>query len=74
MEIIFLCSMISQLRNSEICQLHMHIGVIWPRCVNIGNRPVIGTTMKGCQVRDWIVGERDLSISKSVYMTCVDGD
>ena len=33
-------------------------GVIWPRGVDIGNRPLIETKMKGCQVRDWIVGER----------------
>ena len=26
--------------------------------------------MKGCQVRDWIVGERDMSFSRILYMTC----
>ena len=30
--------------------------------------------MKGCQVRDWIVGEIDMSFSRILYMTCVDGD
>ena len=36
----------------------MHTGVIWPRGVNIDNRPLIGANIEGCQVRDWIVGER----------------
>ena len=48
----------------------MHTGVIWPRGVNIGNRPVIAAKMKGCQVRDCIVGERDMSLSRILYMTC----
>ena len=52
----------------------MRTGVIWPRGVNIGNRPLFEAKMKGCQVRDWIVGERDMSFSQIVYMTCVDGD
>ena len=52
----------------------MHTGVIWPRGVNIGNRPLIEATMKGCQVTDWIVGERDMSFSRILYMICVDGD
>ena len=77
MEMIFLCSMISQLRNNDLSnseKVHMHTGVIWPRGVNIGNRPLIEAKMKGCQVRDWIVGERDMSFSRILYMTCVDGD
>ena len=41
----------------------MHTGVIQPRGVNIGNRPLIVAKMKGCQVRDWVVGERDMSFS-----------
>ena len=52
----------------------MHTGVIWPRGVNFGNRPLIEAKMKGCQVRDWIVGERHMSFSRILYMTCVDGD
>ena len=52
----------------------MHTGVIWPRGVNIGNRPLIEAKMKGCHVRDWIVGEKDMSLSQILYMTCVDGD
>ena len=54
----------------------MHTGVIWPRDVNIGNRPliVIEAKMNGCQVRDWIIGERDMSFSRILYTTCVDGD
>ena len=51
----------------------MHTGVIWPRCVNIGNRPLIEAKIKGCQVRESIVGERDMSFSRILYMTCVDG-
>ena len=50
----------------------MHTGVIWPRGVNIGNRPLIDAKIKGRQVRNWIVGERDFS--RILYMTCVDGD
>ena len=26
----------------------------------MGNRRLIGAEMEGCQVRDWIVGERDM--------------
>ena len=51
----------------------MHTGVIWPRGVNIGNRPLIEAKIKGCQVGEWIVGERDTSFSRILYMTCVDG-
>ena len=52
----------------------MHTGVIWPRGVINGNRPLIEAKMKGCQVRDWIVGEIDRSFSRILYMICVDGD
>ena len=45
----------------------MHTGVIRPRGVNIGNWQLNEATMKGCQVRDWIVGERDTSFSKILY-------
>ena len=49
----------------------MHTGVIWPRGVNIGNRPLIEAKMKGCQVRDWIVGEIDMSFSPIfIYDMC----
>ena len=41
--------------------------------VNIGNRPLIEAKVKGCQVREWIVGERDMSFSRIVYMICVNG-
>ena len=51
----------------------MHTGVIQPRGVNIGNQQPIEAKMKGCQVRDWIVGERDMSFSRILYMTCVNG-
>ena len=39
----------------------MHTGVIRPRGVNDGNRRLIEAKMKGCQVRDGIVAERDMS-------------
>ena len=51
----------------------MHTGVIRPRCVSIGNRRLIEANMKGCHVRDWIVGERDMLFSRILYMTCVNG-
>ena len=71
MEMIFLRSLISQLQNNDICdseKVRMHTRVIWPRGVNIGNRPLIEAKMKGCQVRDWIVGERDMSYLRMLYM------
>ena len=58
MEMIFLHSMESQLRNNDICQT---VTSIRPRSVNIGNCRLIEAKMKGCQVRDWIVGEREMS-------------
>jgi len=39
----------------------------------MGNRRLIGAEMEGCQVRDWIVGERDMSFSRILYMICVNG-
>ena len=51
----------------------MHTGVICPRGVNIGNRPLIEAKMKGCQVREWIVGEKHMSFSRILYMICVNG-
>ena len=45
----------------------------WPSGVNIGNRPLIEATMKGCQVREWIVGEKCMSFSRILYMICVNG-
>ena len=78
MEMIFLRSVVSQLRNNDICseseKVRMPTGVLWPRGVNIGNRSLIETKMKGCQVREWIVGERDTSFSRILYVICVDGD
>ena len=65
MEMICLRSMISQLRNNDICQtVRMQTGVIRPRGVNIGNRRLIEAKMKGCQVIDWIVGVRSTNLSR----------
>ena len=33
-----------------------------------GNRRLIRAEMEGCQVRDWIVGERDMPFSRILYM------
>ena len=52
----------------------MHTCVFWPRGVNIGNRPLIEAKMKGCQVREWIVGEKHMSFSRMLYMICVNGN
>ena len=72
MEMIRLRSVISQLRNNDYLsdseQVRMHAGLIRPRGVNTGNRPLIETTLKGCQVRDRIVGERDTSFSLILYI------
>ena len=51
----------------------MHAGVVRHRSVNMGNHRLIGAEMEGCQVREWIVEERDLSFSQVSYMTCVNG-
>ena len=51
----------------------MHTGVVRPRGVNMGNRRLIGAEIEGCQVRDWIVGERDMSFSRILYMIRVNG-
>ena len=40
----------------------MHAGVIRSTGFNIGNRRLIEAQMKGCQVRDLIIGERDMSM------------
>ena len=48
----------------------MHTGVIWPRGFNIGNRPLIEAKMKGCQVKDWIVGERDAIFTNFIHDMC----
>ena len=45
----------------------MHTGVVRPRGGNMGNRRLIGAEMEGCQVRDWIVGERDMPVSMAAY-------
>ena len=50
-----------------------HTGVIQPRGVNEGIRQLRGAEMKGCQVRDWIVGEKELRISRISYTACVNG-
>ena len=51
----------------------MHTGVVRPIGVNMGNRRLIGAKMEGCQVRDCIVGERDMPFSRMLYMICVNG-
>ena len=51
----------------------MHTGVVQPRAVNMGNRQLIGAEMEGCQVRDRIVEEKDISFSRILYMICVNG-
>ena len=51
----------------------MYTVVVRPRGVNMGNRRLIGAEMEGCQVRDWIVGEKDMSFSLILYMICVNG-
>ena len=54
-------------------QARMHTGVVRPRGVNWGNCRLIGAEMEGCQVRDGIVGERDMSFSRILYMVCGNG-
>ena len=51
----------------------MYTGVVRPRGVNMGNRRLIGADVDVCQVREWIVGERDMSFSRILYMICVNG-
>ena len=65
---------VKQLYLSDSEKVRMHTGVIWPRGVNIGNRPLIEAKMKGSQGREWIVGERGMSSSRILYMTCVYGE
>ena len=47
---IFLCSMVSELRLVFVrqCEVHVHTGVVRPTGVNMGNRRLIGAEMKGC--------------------------
>ena len=51
----------------------MYTGVVRPRGVNMGNRRLIGADIEGCQVRGWIIGERDTTCSRILYMTCENG-
>ena len=51
----------------------METGVVRPRGVNMGYRRLIGAEMEGCQLRDWIAGEKDMSFSRILYMICVNG-
>ena len=51
----------------------MDTGVVRPKGVNVGNRRLIGAEMEGCQVRDWIVGETDMSFSRILYKISVIG-
>ena len=48
----------------------MHAGVIRLRGVNMGTRRLIEANIKGSQDRDWIIGERDMSFLRILYMTC----
>ena len=48
----------------------MHTGVVRPRGVSMGNRRLIGGEIKGCQVRYWIVGERDVIFTIFLYDLC----
>ena len=52
----------------------MHIGVINFVLELSTTTVAIEAKMKGCQVRDWVVGERDMSFSRIVYMTCLNED
>ena len=56
--------MVSQLRSNDILsdsdQVRMHTGVIRPRGVNLSSRRLTEAKMKGCQIRYWVVGERDM--------------
>ena len=45
----------------------MRTCVICPRGVNIGNQLLTEAKMKGCQVRDWIAGERDVIFTNFIY-------
>ena len=47
----------------------MYTVVVRPRGVNMGSRRLIGAEMEGCQVRDWIVGEKDMSFSREIKET-----
>jgi len=59
--------------NSDQAIIGDNTGDNRPRGVNIGNRRLIVAKIKGRQVRDWIVGERDMSFSRIVYTTCENG-
>ena len=48
----------------------MYTVVVRPRGVNMGNRRLIGAEMEGCQVRDWIVGEKDVIFTNFIYDMC----
>ena len=51
----------------------MHTDVLQPRCVNMSNYRLGGVEMKGRQVRNWIIGEGNMRISKHLYIKCVNG-
>ena len=50
--------------------MSMHIGVIRPRGVNIGNWRLIEAKIKSFQVRDWIVEEKDIIFPNCIHDTC----
>ena len=44
----------------------MHIGVIWPKCQH-WQSAAIYAKMKGCQILDWIVGEREVIFTNFIH-------
>ena len=64
MEIMFLAWYQScEIKTFVTHLVRMHTDVVRPRGVNMGNRRLIGAELEGCQVKDWIIGERDMSFS-----------
>ena len=51
----------------------MYTVVVWPRAFNIGKWRVKGAKMEGCKVVSLIVGERDMTFSRILYMTGMNG-
>ena len=51
----------------------MDTNILRPTCVNMGNHRLIGADKDGCQIRYWIVGEKDMRLSRIVYTTGVNG-
>ena len=55
---------------SDSDHARMYTVVVRPTGVNMGNRRLIGAEMEGCQVRDWIVGEKDVIFTNFIYDMC----